>query len=222
MTNTISVYCVISLNLFIHFLFCLLAAIHHVPLCAGRRGNILIMKLTFFLSSYHFASWRCGPLPCFILQYIRCRPLVVPICLSCISLHSTADTSPPEHFCRPPSYTCIFVSAAVASINGRRNSCPPLRLFCISLISSADTTPVNLHRPPSFICIWGGHSRGLQRDVVYLGWPIAPSYMSPNKLWITPYLTYDIQSVKVECFCKLYHASEITSTLYLVNSGIVL
>ncbi len=23
-------------------------------------------------------------------------------------------------------------------------------------------------------------SRGLQRDVVYLGWPIAPSYMSPN------------------------------------------
>ncbi len=22
--------------------------------------------------------------------------------------------------------------------------------------------------------------RGLQRDVVYLGWPIAPSYMSPN------------------------------------------
>ncbi len=23
-------------------------------------------------------------------------------------------------------------------------------------------------------------TRGLQRDVVYLGWPIAPSYMSPN------------------------------------------
>ncbi len=57
---------------------------------------------------------------------------------------------------------------------------------------------------------------GSQRDVVYLGWPIAPSYMSPNaegwgvgaagsqpmstactnKLWIsdsvTPYLTYTI------------------------------
>ncbi len=26
--------------------------------------------------------------------------------------------------------------------------------------------------------VWGGG--GLQRDVVYLGWPIAPSYMSPN------------------------------------------
>ncbi len=25
-----------------------------------------------------------------------------------------------------------------------------------------------------------GSIRGLQRDVVYLGWPIAPSYMSPN------------------------------------------
>jgi hypothetical protein len=32
--------------------------------------------------------------------------------------------------------------------------------------------------------VWPIHlwvpSRGLQRDVVYLGWPIAPSYMSPN------------------------------------------
>ncbi len=25
-----------------------------------------------------------------------------------------------------------------------------------------------------------GQTRGLQRDVVYLGWPMAPSYMSPN------------------------------------------
>jgi hypothetical protein len=43
-----------------------------------------------------------------------------------------------------------------------------------------------------FISLWSMHprgiievilyiySRGLQRDVVYLGWPIAPSYMSPN------------------------------------------
>ncbi len=59
--------------------------------------------------------------------------------------------------------------------------------------------------------------RGSQRDVVHLGWPIAPSYMSPNagdggrlrglsqrvqlctlspnKLWrytVTPYLTYGV------------------------------
>ncbi len=26
----------------------------------------------------------------------------------------------------------------------------------------------------------GKDAGGLQRDVVYLGWPIAPSYMSPN------------------------------------------
>ncbi len=30
----------------------------------------------------------------------------------------------------------------------------------------------------STVCLF--HPRGLQRDVVYLGWPIAPSYMSPN------------------------------------------
>ncbi len=63
----------------------------------------------------------------------------------------------------------------------------------------------------SLVCI---AIRGLQRDVVYLGWPIAPSYMSPNvggggefrglsQFWVqytgaqlnfedlTPYLTYD-------------------------------
>ncbi len=28
--------------------------------------------------------------------------------------------------------------------------------------------------------LWRHSIRGLQRDVVYLGWPIAPSYMSPN------------------------------------------
>ncbi len=27
---------------------------------------------------------------------------------------------------------------------------------------------------------WGQTDRGSQRDVVYLGWPIAPSYMSPK------------------------------------------
>jgi hypothetical protein len=29
-------------------------------------------------------------------------------------------------------------------------------------------------------CLVRSAARGLQRDVVYLGWPIAPSYMSPN------------------------------------------
>ncbi len=32
----------------------------------------------------------------------------------------------------------------------------------------------------SLYCIWMSQSGGSQRDVVYLGWPIAPSYMSPN------------------------------------------
>ncbi len=39
--------------------------------------------------------------------------------------------------------------------------------------------------PPSVIWaqkvkILRAHPRGLQKDVVHLGWPIAPSYMSPN------------------------------------------
>jgi hypothetical protein len=35
--------------------------------------------------------------------------LVVPICLFCISLHSSADTSPQVYCIRPPSYTYICV-----------------------------------------------------------------------------------------------------------------
>ncbi len=64
--------------------------------------------------------------------------------------------------------------------------------------------------------------RGSQRDVVYLGWPIAPSYMSPNaggggelrglRQWeqlctwspknfgdLTPYLTYARNHITVYC-----------------------
>ncbi len=61
-------------------------------------------------------------------------------------------------------------------------------------------------------------TKGSQRDVVYLGWPIAPSYMSPNAGGIrglaaneyscahgaqinfgdlTPYLTYELYSTCV-------------------------
>ncbi len=68
--------------------------------------------------------------------------------------------------------------------------------------------------------------RGLQRDVVYIGWPIAPSYMSPKageggELWglsewvqlytgaqinfgdLTPYLTFAQSGWDVTCWLEL-------------------
>ncbi len=71
------------------------------------------------------------------------------------------------------------------------------------MCSNVLTTPLQGHLLISERWLY---SQGSQRDVVYLGWPIAPSYMSPNgglrglSQWVqwaqinfgdlTPYLTY--------------------------------
>jgi hypothetical protein len=74
--------------------------------------------------------------------------------------------------------------------------------------------------------------RGLQRDVVYLGWPIGPSYLSPNagggggefrglSQWVqlytgdlTPYLTYDWMGLHGSAHpCNAYCQSDMTTPL---------
>ncbi len=65
-------------------------------------------------------------------------------------------------------------------------------------------------------------SRGLQRDVVYIGWPIAPSYMSPNAEggWQLRGLSQWVQ------LCSVYitwHGAQINFgdlTSYLISSHI--
>ncbi len=68
-------------------------------------------------------------------------------------------------------------ATAASPLHCRRTSCDS-RLFLFSHLQRSW-----MHR--DFICgggEWGVRyrPRGLQRDVVYLGWPIAPSCMSPN------------------------------------------
>ncbi len=53
----------------------------------------------------------------------------------------------------------------------------PILHLGFSSRTAVTTGILQIFLPPSMSCLQPG---GLQRDVVYLDWPIAPSYMSPN------------------------------------------
>ncbi len=95
-------------------------------------------------------------------------------------------------------------------------------LICVAItLTSFKEIPLDVLTAPGIRVSRGG--RGLQRDVVYLGWPIAPSCMSPNagshlSQWVqlftgahinfgdlTPSLTYErwshpITKISATCF----------------------
>jgi hypothetical protein len=114
----------------------------------------------------------------------------------------------------------------------------PIQLHICNIISLSTTLHVhalktkewNPHPIPSQLILL---TQGLQRDVVYLGWPIAHSYMNPNaggggscgglSRWVqlctgaqinfgdlTPYLTFNMSSrpfsdVVDSCNCVIMH-----------------
>ncbi len=94
-----------------------------------------------------------------------------------------------------------------------------MTVFCVHLVKD---------QPQTGAC---GAVRGLQRDVVYLGWPIAPSYTSPNArgwgvvstavyiTWhgaqinfgdLTPYLTYGCSSPSGKAAWTVYQVQNHT------------